>query len=595
MSNKSAKPKSTSSSDSPNGKQVAKRSFGTDSSDMSDSTVSVGNSPNSGEDVGGNQIKSKKQKRQESVAAQAISTAQTNSSVALAPSIPLLDSPLAVVPTVVKSIILGTTKFHQLVDVITPVISLNFKIQAEGPFFVVPAHELIGQKAMVRITSRLYGRLSIGETSPENMAALPPILTLANHADWLQLCTLLEIAQFVHMLFTDSSNLTIVKSLDRALLEVPVRFSIKDEQIEEDFTIEIDRISTEFQVDKLSDKVLKKAARILFDSLERRSYLTEKMREKYIDMVEKGSMADTPLTFCMRLKIVLTQARVDVNKALVWGDPDKIHVRHHKDSKGTPTRPKVVFAPDVTVQTRPKVAFGRDVAVPGSIKPAANAQSSQRRFQENKKEPFNKCKSFVMSAVSAESTPLTLPHSDFLSVFVSLKQQIPRQPAEAINRRPLNKDTIRGSNAKVLVDTGSLAGDFISHSFLIQLHGTDYVYHKKRSITVCSGLDDHCFETNAVVDLCLVFSSELNKEIIIFITAFVSRDSKVDLILGRQTLKKHNFHKLTPSHFQNPNPDDSTNVSEDHLQLSSSIVNTAFQQTNQPSVVFLKLIGFTYF
>jgi hypothetical protein len=66
---------------------------------MSDSTVSVGNSPNSGEDVGGNQVKSKKQKRQESVAAQAISTAQTNSSVALAPSIPLLDSPLAVVPT----------------------------------------------------------------------------------------------------------------------------------------------------------------------------------------------------------------------------------------------------------------------------------------------------------------------------------------------------------------------------------------------------------------------------------------------------------------------------------------------------------------
>lgn len=58
------------------------------------------------------------------------------------------------------------------------------------------------------------------------------------------------------MLFTDTSNLTIVKSLDRSLLEVPVRFTIKDEQIEEDFAIEIGRISTEFQVDKLPDKVL---------------------------------------------------------------------------------------------------------------------------------------------------------------------------------------------------------------------------------------------------------------------------------------------------------------------------------------------------
>jgi hypothetical protein len=57
MSNKSATPKSTSSPDSPNGKQAAKRVLGTDSSDLNDSAASVGNSPNSGEDVGGKENK----------------------------------------------------------------------------------------------------------------------------------------------------------------------------------------------------------------------------------------------------------------------------------------------------------------------------------------------------------------------------------------------------------------------------------------------------------------------------------------------------------------------------------------------------------
>lgn len=78
------------------------------------------------------------------------------------------------------SIILGTTKFHQLVDIITHAIARCFLAQANARFFVVPAHEFIGQKAIVRITSRLYGRLSITKISPENTAALPPFLTLAN-------------------------------------------------------------------------------------------------------------------------------------------------------------------------------------------------------------------------------------------------------------------------------------------------------------------------------------------------------------------------------------------------------------------------------
>ena len=57
----------------------------------------------------------------------------------------------------------------------------------------------------------------------------------------------------------------------------------------------------------------------------------------------------------------------------------------------------------------------------------------------------------------------------------------------------------------VLLDTGSLPGDFISQQSVHKLQGDSFVYISSSSVTICSGLDNTCYVRDQVVDIGLSF------------------------------------------------------------------------------------------
>ena len=108
------------------------------------------------------------------------------------------------------------------------------------------------------------------------------------------------------------------------------------------------------------------------------------------------------------------------------------------------------------------------------------------------------------------------------------------------------------TSVQALLDTGSLAGNFVSQQLVTELDAESYVYHSKRSFSVCSGLDNVCYDSNKLIDLLITYQNERTQKLqSIFLTAFVAENSPLDLIIGRASIKKHRFNTSNPSHFVN--------------------------------------------
>ena len=71
---------------------------------------------------------------------------------------------------------------------------------------------------------------------------------------------------------------------------------------------------------------------------------------------------------------------------------------------------------------------------------------------------------------------------------------MPKDPLEAAS------DSVDG---QVLLDTGSLAGDFISRDLLLRLNGENQVYRTAQPRTVCSGLDGNCYTSSDMLDIAI--------------------------------------------------------------------------------------------
>jgi hypothetical protein len=97
------------------------------------------------------------------------------------------------------------------------------------------------------------------------------------------------------------------------------------------------------------------------------------------------------------------------------------------------------------------------------------------------------------------------------------------------------------SEIKALLDTGSLAGDFVAYRCILNLKLESFVVTSKKRI-VCSGLDNKCYDISKSIQLRIFYFSEiLNKTVFIETTAIILESSPVDLILGRNTIKLNNF------------------------------------------------------
>ena len=98
---------------------------------------------------------------------------------------------------------------------------------------------------------------------------------------------------------------------------------------------------------------------------------------------------------------------------------------------------------------------------------------------------------------------------------------------------------------EALLDTGSLAGDFISEKTVNKFNFTPT--QTNLQLTVCSGLDNTCHNLNTKVDLGVTFYNELlNNNDTFDISAVILKETPVDIIIGRETIKKHKlFEKIS--------------------------------------------------
>ena len=120
------------------------------------------------------------------------------------------------------------------------------------------------------------------------------------------------------------------------------------------------------------------------------------------------------------------------------------------------------------------------------------------------------------------------------------------------NRTEVEERAGAKRSVHALLDTGSLAGNFISQTVVTELDAGNYVYRSKHSFSVCSGLDNVCYESDKLINLLITYKNERSQKLqSIFLTAFVAQNSPIDLIIGRSSIKKHNFHTSNPSHFMN--------------------------------------------
>ena len=141
-------------------------------------------------------------------------------------------------------------------------------------------------------------------------------------------------------------------------------------------------------------------------------------------------------------------------------------------------------------------------------------------------------------------------NADYLPVRVFLPHQVPRRAAEAKNQAHtrLPDDSVEG---KALIDSGSLGGDFLSGDMLQRLQGEKFVYRTINRTVVCSGLDNSCYDSSEVLDIGIEFYGDDKIKKIIFLKCRIFPLSKVDLIIGRPTIKRYKLSQINSSHFEN--------------------------------------------
>ena len=101
---------------------------------------------------------------------------------------------------------------------------------------------------------------------------------------------------------------------------------------------------------------------------------------------------------------------------------------------------------------------------------------------------------------------------------------------------------------RALLDTGSLAGDFINSRVLRDLGGAHHLRSSNNPILVCSGLDNTCISSNVILDVDVTFMiGGLPRTMKLHVR--ISEDSPVDLIIGRDTIRNNNLVEAFPDLF----------------------------------------------
>ena len=102
---------------------------------------------------------------------------------------------------------------------------------------------------------------------------------------------------------------------------------------------------------------------------------------------------------------------------------------------------------------------------------------------------------------------------------------------------------------RAVLDTANYSEDFISFTMLEKLNATHLCYPAFTAITVCSGLDGHCYLNNEICDLKILFHSYDGECQSISLPMRVNRKTEIEILFSRKTVNKYDFWSLTPFAF----------------------------------------------
>ena len=93
---------------------------------------------------------------------------------------------------------------------------------------------------------------------------------------------------------------------------------------------------------------------------------------------------------------------------------------------------------------------------------------------------------------------------------------------------------------EALLDFGSVAVDFVSERLVEEYRLVPIVSANHR--TVCSGLNNECVKINTILSLRVTFFNEIvNKNSSFDNEATILKNTPIELIIGRNTIKNINF------------------------------------------------------
>ena len=188
------------------------------------------------------------------------------------------------------------------------------------------------------------------------------------------------------------------------------------------------------------------------------------------------------------------------------------------------------------------------------------------KSKDKKKKP--KCKSMTTHVMASMFTNT----DDYVSVRLTLSQTTTtvdsstRSPQEAAQiaevnlvlsntTQPKDPNTDRARANKVktveataLLDSGSLAGDFINGRVLRGLGGAHFLRSSDQPILVCSGLDNTCVSSNVILDIDVTFVVGKEKHTI-QLHVRINENSPLELVIGRDSIRNYNLASIFPSTF----------------------------------------------
>ena len=128
---------------------------------------------------------------------------------------------------------------------------------------------------------------------------------------------------------------------------------------------------------------------------------------------------------------------------------------------------------------------------------------------------------------------------------------IPLNPMDGILTFVSQEEAKGSINVDALLDTGCLAGDFVARR-IVDRFNIRPIIHSTSKLSVCSGLDNTCYDISDSVIVSVNYLNErVNKINTFTIKAIILDSSPVDIIIGRATIKKLSLVLEVPSQFHN--------------------------------------------